>query len=250
MLFSSSAPSVLRRAASNSTNRFTFAKAEGKMSQPMYARRLKVHPPVRCVFDPSIQGRTDQFILSAVVTVIAYLGLTVSIRAADAPVPAPVAAERDGQHDFDFNFGTWRTHIKRIGNPFSPSSAPMALEGTVTVRKVWGGRAQLEEIEADGPKGHFEGLTLFLYNPESHQWSQTFASSKEGSLTPPLIGSFKGGRGELLAQDTLDNRSVLVRAVWSDIKPDSHHMEESYSNDGGKSWRPAFIADLTRLSHD
>jgi hypothetical protein len=185
--------------------------------------------------------------LSVLVTAIACLGLTVTIRAADTPVTAPVAAERDGQHDFDFNFGTWRTHIKRITDPFSPSSASMELEGTVTVRKVWGGRAQLEEIEADGPKGHWEGLTLFLYNPESHQWSQTFADSKMGALTLPQIGSFKDGRGEMLAQDIVGNRSILVRAVWSDIKPDSHHMEESYSNDGGKNWRPAFIADLTRL---
>jgi len=30
-------------------------------------------------------------------------------------------------------------------------------------------RAQLEEIEADGSSGHFEGLTLFLYNPQAHQ---------------------------------------------------------------------------------
>lgn len=187
------------------------------------------------------------FLRLSVATATACLALTVAIRAADAPITAPVATERDGQHDFDFNFGTWRTHIKRITDPFSPSSASMELEGTVTVRKVWGGGAQLEEIEADGPKGHFEGLTLFLYNPESHQWSQTFANSKVGSLTPPLIGSFKDGRGELLAQDVLDNRSILVRAVWSDIKPNSHHMEESYSNDGGKNWKPAFIADLTRL---
>jgi hypothetical protein len=188
--------------------------------------------------------------LSAVATAIACLGLTATICAADTPVTAASAAERDGQHDFDFNFGTWRTHIKRITDPFSSHSASMELEGTVTVRKVWGGRAQLEEIEADGPKGHWEGLTLFLYNSESHQWSQTFADNKVGSLTPSLIGSFKDGRGELLAQDIVGNRSILVRAVWSDIKPGSHHMEESYSNDGGKNWRPAFIADLTRLSHE
>jgi hypothetical protein len=89
-------------------------------------------------------------------------------------------------------------------------------------------------------------LTLFLYNPEAHQWSQSFVNSKIGTLTPPLIGSFKDGRGELFSSDTFNNRSILVRGVWSDIKPDSHHFEESYSNDGGKTWMPAFIATLTR----
>jgi hypothetical protein len=155
-------------------------------------------------------------------------------------------AIRDGQHDFDFNIGVWRTHIRRVLDPLSGSIKTIELDGTVTVRKVWDGRAQLEEIEVDGPNGHWEGLTLFLYNPEAHQWSQSFINSKSGVLTSPLIGSFKNGRGELFSQDTFNGRSILVRGVWSDITPDSHHYEESYSEDGGKTWAPAFISNLTR----
>ena len=161
--------------------------------------------------------------------------------------PAALPADaRDGQHDFDFNFGTWKTHIKRILDPLAGSSKSIELNGTVTVRIIWDGRAQLEEIEADGPNGHWQGMTLFLYNPQAHQWSQSFVNSKSGVLTPPLIGAFKDGRGELFASDTFNDRAILVRAVWSDIKPDSHHFEESYSDDGGKTWAPAFIATLTR----
>ncbi|MEO7208700.1 MAG: hypothetical protein ABI356_06845 [Steroidobacteraceae bacterium] len=142
---------------------------------------------------------------------------------------------RDGQHDFDFNFGTWKSHIKRILDPLSGSTKSIELNGTVTVRKVWGGRAQWEEIEADGPYGHWQGLTLFLYNPQAHQWSQSFVNSKDGVLTVPSIGAFKDGRGELFAADTFNGRAILVRGVWSDIKPDSHRYEESYSDDGGRS---------------
>jgi hypothetical protein len=156
------------------------------------------------------------------------------------------AAEETGQHDFDFNVGTWHTQIKRILDPFSGSDDSLELNGTVTVRKLWGGRAQLEEIEAEGPKGHWEGMTLFLYNPAAHQWNQIFIDSKQGVLSSPLVGAFKGGRGELFSGDTFKDRAILVRGAWSDIKPDSHSYEESYSNDGGKTWRAAFIANLTR----
>ena len=169
------------------------------------------------------------------------LPLNASSEAAQPPKEA-----RDGQHDFDFNVGTWKTHIKRILDPLSGSTQSIELNGTVTVRKVWGGRAQLEEIEADGPNGHWEGMTLFLYNPQAHQWSQSFVNSKSGILNPPLIGAFKDGRGELFASDTLNDRSILVRAVWSEITADSHHFEQSYSADGGKTWAAAFIANLTR----
>jgi hypothetical protein len=163
---------------------------------------------------------------------------------------SPAAAEpqhvRDGQHDFDFNFGTWKTHILRLQHPLTGSTTWSELNGTVVVRKVWGGRAQLEEIEADGQAGHFKGLTLFLYNLQSHQWSQTFANSNDGTLNQPAIGEFNNGRGELFDQETVNGRAILVRGVWSDITPNSHHFEQSYSDDGGKTWEPNFIATLTR----
>ena len=60
------------------------------------------------------------------------------------------------------------------------------MNGTVAVRKIWMGRAAMEEIEADGAEGHFEGLTLFLYNPQSQQWSQTFADAGDGVLNQPI----------------------------------------------------------------
>src|SRR6202047_383198 len=98
------------------------------------------------------------------------------------------SAERDGQHDFDFNIGTWQTHIKRLVHPLTGSSTWIEMNGTVVVRKVWDGRAQLEEVEADGPKGHFEDLALFLYNPASRQWSFTFSNVKDGTLSQPSVG--------------------------------------------------------------
>ena len=160
--------------------------------------------------------------------------------------PACGAPSRDGSHDFDFNFGVWHTHIRRILDPFDVASKSSEADGTVHVRKVWGGRAALEEIEADGPNGHWEGMTLFLYNPQSQQWSQSFISSQVGTLNAPLVGSFHDGTGELFSQDSFRDRSILVRGRWSDIQADSHRYEESYSDDGGASWHPAFIAQLTR----
>ena len=177
-------------------------------------------------------------------TALSALALSAAT-AQEAALPA-AANLRDGQHDFDFNFGVWRTHIRRLKEPVTGSPEYVEMNGIVTVRKVWDGRAQLEEIEVDGPSGHWEGLTLFLYDPKAHQWSQTFVNSAVGSLSGGTIREFRHGRGELYAQDTRGGRSVLLRGVWSDIKPDSHHYEEAYSDDGGRTWKSYFIADLTR----
>jgi hypothetical protein len=163
-----------------------------------------------------------------------------------AQLNSDASKTRDGQHDFDFNIGAWNTHIKRLQDPLTGSNTWVELNGTVVVQKVWNGRAQLEEIEADGTTGHFEGLTLFLYNPQSHQWSQNFASSSGGTLSVPTIGEFKDGRGEFFDQEPFNGRTILVRVVWSNISPNSHQFEQSFSDDGGKTWEPNFLATLTR----
>ena len=167
---------------------------------------------------------------------------------ADTNVGAqPAPALRDGQHDFDFNLGTWKSQIRRLQHPLTGSKTWVELNGTVTVSKVWDGKAELEQIEADGASGRFEGLTLFLYNPGAHQWSQYFATGSDGTLAQPAIGEFKGGRGEFYDQESYKGRTILVRIVWSDITADSHHFEQSFSDDGGKTWEPNFVANLTRV---
>src|SRR6266849_1593109 len=62
---------------------------------------------------------------------------------------------RDGQHDFDFEIGTWRTHLKRLLHPLTGSTTWVEYDGATVVRAVWNGRANLLELEADGPGGHY-----------------------------------------------------------------------------------------------
>ena len=115
-------------------------------------------------------------------------------------------------------------------------------------RKVWEGRAQLEEFETNGPSGRVEGLTLRLYNPQTHEWRLYWANSKVGIMDPPQVGRFKNGVGEFYATDTYEGRTVLVRFVWSKTDTASPHFEQSYSEDGGKSWEVNWITDQTRTA--
>jgi hypothetical protein len=154
------------------------------------------------------------------------------------------SARRDGQHDFDFDLGTWKVHMQRLQHPLSGSTKWVDLDGTVIVRKVWEGRANLAEITADG--GHLEFLSLRLYNPQSHQWSLTFAGSGDGTLSVPMIGEFKDGRGEFIDQEAYDGRTILVRFVFSSITPNSGHSEQAFSDDGGKTWEVNWINTYTR----
>jgi len=137
--------------------------------------------------------------------------------------------------------------LRRLLHPLTGSTTWVEYDGTSVVRKIWEGRANLVELVADGPAGHFEGLNLRLYNPESHQWSLNFSSSGSGTLSQPTIGEFKNGRGEFFDQETINGRAVLVRFVISDITPTSCRFEQSFSDDGGKTWELNWIAVDTRI---
>lgn len=154
-----------------------------------------------------------------------------------------------GEHDFDWEIGTWNTKLKRLAHPLSGSQDWTEWRGVTVVRKVWDGKANLVELEADGPNGaHFEGLSLRLYNPDAQQWTLNFANGKAGQMTSPNSGAFKNGRGEFYQTDTFGPRTILVRFIISDITATSAHFEQAFSEDGGKSWEVNWIADDTRVN--
>ena len=158
--------------------------------------------------------------------------------------------KRDGQHDFDFEIGTWKTHLRRLVKPLTGSTKWVEMDGVSTVRKVLNGRANLVELIADGDGGaHFEGMSLRLYNPQSGQWSLNFANAADGLLTTPTIGEFRNGRGEFYDQETLNGRAILVRFVITPINDDLCRFEQAYSDDGGKTWEVNWIATDTRVKN-
>ena len=94
--------------------------------------------------------------------------------------PAP-AVQHDRQHDFDFEDGTWKIHLKRLQHPLTGSHTWVEFDGTSTTRQLWNGNAHIEQFETDGAAGHIEGLTLRIYRPQSHQWSIHWANSDDGT---------------------------------------------------------------------
>src|SRR5215475_9546985 len=194
-----------------------------------------------------IRLRTFLLICGLVVILQPFHGLAQTKSDAKETSLQLAPTERDGRQDFDFEIGAWKTHLSRLLRPLTGSTTWVEYEGDTVVRKVWDGRANLVELVADGPSGHFEGLSLRLYNPQSRQWSLNFASSQSGALSQPAIGAFKNGRGEFYDQETFNGRAIFVRFVNSDIPPNSCRFEQAFSDDGGKTWEVNWIATETRV---
>jgi hypothetical protein len=103
-------------------------------------------------------------------------GATTAQQAGANPNPA---------HDFDFELGIWKIHLKRRWHPLSGSNTWVEFDGSSVSRKVWEGRSQIEQFETDSPSGHIEGLTLRLYNPDPPPMELYWANSKDGILVVP-----------------------------------------------------------------
>jgi hypothetical protein len=140
--------------------------------------------------------------------------------------------------------------MSRLQHPLTGSSTWTELDGTVAVRKVWDGRANLAEIVADGPSGHLHFLSMRLYDPASHQWSLNFANTNSGTLGVPLIGEFNHGRGEFYDQEPFNGRTILVRFVFETLTADSTRDEQAFSVDGGKTWEVNWVNTQTRVKDE
>jgi hypothetical protein len=181
------------------------------------------------------------------------LGLALTLHPAagfartDQAAAASPAQRPDGQHDFDFEFGDWTTHIRRLERPLTGSTSWVEYDGSSIVRKVWGGQANLGEIDVSGPAGRIQGLSLRLYDPATHQWFIRFANSRDGDLGAPMIGGFRDGRGEFYDQETLNGRSIFVRFIFSDMTDKTFALEQAFSADGGKTWEANWIATFKKV---
>lgn len=197
---------------------------------------------------PSIASLTlASFTIAALVVVgMTRTAITAPRQTQSGAVSQAAQAARDGSHDFDFEIGEWSTHVKRLQRPLSESTAWLEYTGTTIVRGVLGRRANLAELSIEGSAGRIEGAALRLYNPETRQWSINYFSAAAGTLTAPLFGEFRDGRGSFYGQDTFAGRVVLVRFVILKENDDRYRFEQSFSADGGEHWELNWIATDSR----
>lgn len=162
--------------------------------------------------------------------------------------PSRVAAQNDGQRDFDFELGSWTTKLSRLDRPLSGSKTWLTYGGTTVVRGIMDGRANVVELSVAGPAGRIEGLSLRLYHPQSREWSLHFSNIRDGELAPPVTGRFTNGRGEFYGDDTFNGHPIRVRFVISRAAENSWRFEQAFSADGGKTWEVNWIAVDTKTN--
>ncbi|OPG02474.1 hypothetical protein B1R27_32240 [Streptomyces sp. GKU 895] len=149
-------------------------------------------------------------------------------------------------HDFDFLHGDWRVLNRRRTDFLDPDSDWEEFPATNRCWPLFDGAANLDEI--DMPHLSAKGATLRLFDRESGRWSLNWASSRTGTLFPPVVGQFTEGHGEFYGDDTHAGKDVRVRFVWSDVSDAGARWEQAFSLDGGGTWLTNWVMEFTRAS--
>jgi hypothetical protein len=172
-------------------------------------------------------------------------GAITGAQAGEAP-----AATHDGQHDFDFELGTWHAHVRRLAHRLTGSHDWDDFDGTVVTKPFMEGRGNLTEMDVTSPTSHtrIQNIAVRLYNPVSRQWSIYGADARTGVFDPPQIGQFDGRHGEFYATDLYQGRAIYIRLAWQSLSPTTTHLEQAFSQDGGRTWEVNWIYDGTRMA--
>jgi hypothetical protein len=161
-----------------------------------------------------------------------------------------VETETDGRNDFDFLFGRWRVHNRKLANALDKGCTEwVEFEATTEARAILGGTGNIDFMAAVLPDGRpFEGMSLRLFDPETRLWRIWWSSTgRPGQLDPPVEGHFTDGHGQFFGDDVLDGRAVKLRFDWKDITATSARWEQAFSHDDGQSWGEVnWIMTLTR----
>jgi hypothetical protein len=161
---------------------------------------------------------------------------------------APAAAVRDGAHDFDFLFGQWNGVHHKLKARLANSNDWEDFTGTLGVRPLLGGRANMDESVFHSGKEGAGGIAFRVYDAKQGLWSIYWIGTTSYTVDSPMVGRFVDGVGTFYGDDTWQGKPVRARFIWSKIDLTHCHWEQAYSTDGGKTWETNWLMDFVRTT--
>ncbi|MBC8027832.1 MAG: NIPSNAP family protein [Steroidobacteraceae bacterium] len=158
---------------------------------------------------------------------------------------APFEFSRDvtgARDDFDFIAGDWTVENRRLRERGSGSADWEIFSATSNARSQLDGLANVEEIRFPEPRG--AGMTLRTFDAARRQWSIYWVSSRDGLLTPPVVGGFSGERGLFYGDDRDGDRPVKVRFTWT-RGAQAARWEQAFSYDDA-TWETNWVMEFAR----
>jgi hypothetical protein len=154
----------------------------------------------------------------------------------------------DGKHGFDFVFGSWHVHNRKLRDVADPDCDEwVEFEARSEVFPILDGGGHIDRMTVPGSPGQdpFEGFTLRLFDPSAGTWSIWWSSTRApGRLEPPVVGRFTGDHGVFECTDVIGGREAQVRFEWR--RGETPTWQQSFSYDSGATWTLNWVMQFRR----
>lgn len=161
-------------------------------------------------------------------------------------------AKTDSRHGFDFWKGRWTGRNRKLVDVFDRDCTKwIEFDGVCEAQSVLAGLGNIDTFVTEMPgRGHFEGMTIRLYEPESDIWKIWWASTyAPGQLDIPVEGRFSAdGVGRFYCDEIHDDRTVKVQFEWTINSPTSARWRQLFSWDDGETWKVTWIVEHTLVT--
>jgi hypothetical protein len=163
---------------------------------------------------------------------------------------APELPPRGSVDDFDFLVGRWKVRHRRLVGRLVGSTTWEEFDGECTMRKLLGGRANVDENVLHASAGTYRALTIRVFDPALRAWSIYWIDSRypPSTVDDPVVGGFAGNRGLFFADGELEGRHVRTRFIWQIDDGDSCRWEQAASIDHGMTWETNWHMTFERMA--
>jgi hypothetical protein len=160
----------------------------------------------------------------------------------------PLPDGRDGSHDFDFEFGTWRVQHRTLAK----DGTWVEFHGTCRTRPAMDGSANVEEHIFERPTGRSHGMAIRAYDRATREWAIWWIDGRapHGAMDPPVKGRFEDGVGTFYSDYVDQGKTIRTRFLWTVVDANHARWEQALSDDLGRTWATNWTMTFERIEDE
>lgn len=155
----------------------------------------------------------------------------------------------DRMNDWRWLEGNWNVRNRRLRERLAGDTRWDEFAGESAVWLTMGGLGTIDDNILHLPGGIYRAAGIRAYDPASGRWSIWWLDGRNPTrIDPPVTGRFDGDTGTFIGTDLFQGRPIAVRFHWRDIHGPLPHWQQSFSQDGGRTWEMNWENFFTRTA--
>jgi hypothetical protein len=155
------------------------------------------------------------------------------------------ASKTSSKNDFDYLVGHWNVRNRTLKEQLAGSNTWDEFHATQDFHQILLGVGNFDIFRTELDAKPFEGLTVRLFDPQTHLWTIYWADSNTAKLDGGKVGSFDGDEGDFFGREVVNGKDVIVKFHWNKRNPKAPIYSRAFSDDAGRTWEWNWFSNFT-----